>query len=570
MADNKHDNDAQRWRDKCLTVSEELEKSEKKYTRYLHVLHRALVRISLAAEGQDSELDKHLANLRRLLRKKPVNQSSISSNLSQVKTAILQLEKQRESSSPPGFDSLQILIDQLLQLKLDKDKQRALKRYSKSLSAKGNQLSSYPALLEEYSRLQHDALAEALSTPAEAEVSPSPSSSEGFLSRMFARKPSSSEDSVRESINAPLECVIDPVDQKPQNSNEQNDTLAAIIKILADLLEQLPLAPEVRDQAKQLRDHLSDLAAAGELEKMIDGTAELVIKALDKSQHEFEQFLLTLDQQLTKITASLCTQGQNKEARKDSTHQLNIMVRDQVGSISKAVGEATDISDLKSSVQSQLKTIITAVDEFAETETQREQILEQQLQEMHEQLALAQTESQTIQKKLHNEMLRALTDTLTGLPNREAFDERFTLERERFLRYEHPASLAILDIDHFKLVNDNHGHLVGDRVLQAFATTVKNMIRRTDFLARFGGEEFILIMPETDISSAYALLEKIRESVAHISPRSLDIKNPITVSGGLTAFQLNENAEQLLGRADQALYHAKNGGRNRVTVFEIP
>jgi diguanylate cyclase len=603
MTDHKYDNETQRWRDKYLSISEELDKNEKDYASYLNVLHRALVRISLAADGQDNELDKHLANLRDLLRKQPVNQSSINSNLSQVESAILQLDKQRKDNGQQGFNSLQALIDQLLQLKLGKDKQRALKRYSKSLTDKGNQLSSYPALLEEYSRLQRDALAEALNTATESKTSAAQSSGGGLFSRMFGGKsdttptdtesstntndkeattpeahiaiggvatdseePAPSSDPAQQETDTTLEKVTLPADVSSQDSDEESDTLATVTKILADLLEQLPLVPDVRDQAEQLRDHLSDLAAAGEWEQMIDGTAELVIKALDKSQQEFEQFLLTLDQQLSQITNYLGSQGQNKEARKDSTQQLNAMVRDQVGSISQAVGEASDISDLKISVQNQLKTIITSMDEFVETETQREQALEQQLQEMHEQLTLAQTESQSIRKKLQNETLRALTDTLTGIPNREAFDERFILERERFLRYKHPASLAILDIDHFKLVNDNHGHLVGDRVLQAFAATIKKMIRSTDFLARFGGEEFILIMPETDANAAHVLLEKIREGIAQMPPKNLGTQNSITVSGGLAAFQLGEKAEQLVERADQALYLAKNEGRNRIAV----
>jgi len=154
------------------------------------------------------------------------------------------------------------------------------------------------------------------------------------------------------------------------------------------------------------------------------------------------------------------------------------------------------------------------------------------------------------------------------LPNREAFNERFTLERERFLRYKHSASIAISDIDHFKRVNDNHGHLVGDRVLQAFATKTKDMIRSTNFLARYGGEEFILIMPEADTPTAHALLEKIREGITQMQPKSLGTQNPITVSGGLATFQLGEKADDLIERTDKALYQAKDDGRNRVVIAE--
>jgi len=612
MANNSNNNDdSLRWREKYFTLSEALEKNEKDYTSYLNVLHRALVRISLAADGQDSELDKHLSSLRNMLRKEPVSQANINSNLAQVESAILRLDKQRKDTGNQGLESLQALVDQLSQLKLSKDKQRALKHYSKSLTAKGDQLSLHPALLEEYSRLQQAALAESFNAIADSSSTQQQSTRKGLLSRMFGGNSEQATVDIKETAltdvaspiaeaacekNAPTKTEeIVPASSAPKSNSkiisdktsfveddnevrtpstlqeepsDQNESFETIINVLADLLEQLPLSPDARDQAEQLRNQLSALAAAGEWDRVVDGTAELVIEALDKSQKEFEQFLLTLDQQLSQINSFLGWQGQNESARKDSTKQLNTLVRNQVGSISKAVGEASDINNLKASVQDQLKTIVGSMDEFIEHESQREQVLEQQLEAMREQLTVVQTESQSIRKKLHSETLRALTDALTGLPNREAFNERFTLERERFLRYKHPASMAILDIDHFKQVNDNHGHLVGDRVLQAFATKIQEMIRSTDFLARYGGEEFILIIPETDTTAAHALLEKIRGAVAQMQPKSLGTQNSITVSGGLAAFQLYEKADDLIERTDKALYQAKDDGRNRIVIAE--
>jgi len=612
MANNSNNNDdSLRWREKYFTLSEALEKNEKDYTSYLNVLHRALVRISLAADGQDSELDKHLSSLRNMLRKEPVSQANINSNLAQVESAILRLDKQRKDTGNQGLESLQALVDQLSQLKLSKDKQRALKHYSKSLTAKGDQLSLYPALLEEYSRLQQAALAESFNAVADSSSTQQQSTRKGLLSRMFGGNSEQATVDIKETAltdvaspiaeaacekNAPTKTEeIVPASSAPKSNSkinsdktsfveddnevrtpstlqeepsDQNESFETIINVLADLLEQLPLSPDARDQAEQLRNQLSALAAAGEWDRVVDGTAELVIEALDKSQKEFEQFLLTLDQQLSQINSFLGWQGQNESARKDSTKQLNTLVRNQVGSISKAVGEASDINNLKASVQDQLKTIVGSMDEFIEHESQREQVLEQQLEAMREQLTVVQTESQSIRKKLHSETLRALTDALTGLPNREAFNERFTLERERFLRYKHPASMAILDIDHFKQVNDNHGHLVGDRVLQAFATKIQAMIRSTDFLARYGGEEFILIIPETDTTAAHALLEKIRGAVAQMQPKSLGTQKSITVSGGLAAFQLYEKADDLIERTDKALYQAKDDGRNRIVIAE--
>jgi len=605
MADNKSDNDTQRWRDKYFTLSEELEKKERNYSDDLNVLHRALVRISLAADGQDKELDKQLDSLRSLLRKEPVDQPLINSTLAQVENTLLRLEKGRSDDDQKGFAPLQALIEQLLKLKLSKSHQRALKHFSKSLASKDNQLNHYPALLNEYRRLQQDALTELLHKPQDHQTAPNSSQGSRFFSRLFGAKgnekpqppvdgaiddvapsatldtqnaeqhsdkrdSSQQETETHEATPSVAQPLIGSDEAEPINNDnsEKHDSQETVIHTLADLLEQLPLAPDIRDRAEELRSHLVQLAAAGHLDQIISSTAELVINALEKSQQEFEQFLLALDQQLSQISHFLAVQGDSKTARYGATEQLNTLVRNQVGSISKAVGDAKDIGDLKVSVQSQLKSIVASMDDFIETESEREQRLEKQLQELQEQLLLAQSESQSIRKKLQSETLRALTDPLTGLPNREAFDERFSLERERFLRYKHPVSLAILDIDHFKQVNDNHGHLVGDRVLQTFALTVKKMIRNTDFFARFGGEEFVLIMPETNAAEAFALLDKIREDIASVPAKSLGTHNSITVSGGLANFKLGEKAEQLVERADKALYRAKDAGRNRVVAAE--
>ena len=585
MDDNKPNSEAERWRDKYFTLSEACDQQQEDHNNDLNTLHRALVRISLAADGQDKELDKHLANLRNLLRKTPVNQSSINSNLSDIENALLMLDNQRKQDETPSTSGLQALVAQLLELDLSKDKQKALKQYNKLLTNKASQLSGFPQLIEQYAQLQRQALAETFNAH-QADDAQSPHSKDGFFARLFGGKSEHNEKTSHDGQGSDSSDTPDtsqPADAQPANhqaisqreevspsaaEEDKLDKQSAVINTLADLLEQLPLAPDTRHQAERLRNHLKEQADTEQLEDMINATAELVLTALNKSQQDFEQLLVSLDQQLKQVSAFLTTQGQNKHARKDATSQMNSQIRSQVGSISKAFGEAGDINKLKVSVESQLKGIVAAMDGFIESETQREHVLEQQLQELQEQLTLAQTESQAMRRKLHNETLRALTDSLTHLPNREAFEERYQMERDRFLRYKHPASLAILDIDHFKQVNDTYGHLVGDRVLQAFAEQVKKMIRSTDFFARFGGEEFILLMPDTTLDAAKTLMEKVRESIENMSPASLGTQTPIAASAGLAAFQLGEKAEQLLERADKALYRAKDHGRNQVAVAE--
>lgn len=155
----------------------------------------------------------------------------------------------------------------------------------------------------------------------------------------------------------------------------------------------------------------------------------------------------------------------------------------------------------------------------------------------------------------------AITDELTGLPNRRGFYG----EVEKLLRlsgrYKHPLVLALFDIDYFKAINDNFGHPVGDEVLKSFAEIISNRIRKTDLLARIGGEEFVLVMPETSSGDALRLLERLRMAV---SDHEFIHGKKVTVSIGYTLYSGLEKLEGLMDAADKALYKAKQDGRDRV------
>lgn len=160
----------------------------------------------------------------------------------------------------------------------------------------------------------------------------------------------------------------------------------------------------------------------------------------------------------------------------------------------------------------------------------------------------------------------SLKDPLTGLANRRHF--RAVLEREidRVTRSGEAALLLMLDIDHFKTINDTWGHPTGDRVLVALAETLREALRTQDVVGRFGGEEFLLVLPATDLTGAWALAERIRRHVDEAVSVSTERGEAIrfNVSIGVAALGEEEHFAQLLARADRALYAAKAGGRNRV------
>ncbi len=164
----------------------------------------------------------------------------------------------------------------------------------------------------------------------------------------------------------------------------------------------------------------------------------------------------------------------------------------------------------------------------------------------------------------------ARRDPLTGLPNRRAFDERLSAEAARSRRYGHPFGVIILDLDHFKSVNDSFGHPAGDEVLKFVAKTIEANVRETDLAARIGGEEFAVILPESGLAEVKSVAEKLRESVGDYRFKGMPglpegMRITLSAGGACSAGHL-VTPESIVAAADSALFHSKNDGRNRVTV----
>jgi diguanylate cyclase (GGDEF)-like protein len=163
----------------------------------------------------------------------------------------------------------------------------------------------------------------------------------------------------------------------------------------------------------------------------------------------------------------------------------------------------------------------------------------------------------------------AIYDTLTGLHNRRYFEERLGIETQKSFYSGTPLSLVMVDIDHFKKVNDTFGHTEGDQVLCKTSSLLKNSVRKKDTVARYGGEEFILILPEAGLEASFVIAERIRRLVENTPFEVGRAQVNITISMGISSFPSHraKSKEELVKMADQALYDAKRGGRNKVCIF---
>jgi diguanylate cyclase len=192
------------------------------------------------------------------------------------------------------------------------------------------------------------------------------------------------------------------------------------------------------------------------------------------------------------------------------------------------------------------------------------------MQQMQAQLEASKQEVEKLNQQLESARGEALTDPLTGVLNRRGFETRTQPIFSEEGSSEKGLCLLMLDIDHFKKINDTYGHLFGDKVISAVAGTIKSKVKGQDAIARLGGEEFAVLLPETNLTGAFVVAEQIRQSIQNGKIRRQDANGQIggiTISIGVAAHAKGSNLTELLDRADKALYTSKQGGRNRTTVF---
>jgi len=188
---------------------------------------------------------------------------------------------------------------------------------------------------------------------------------------------------------------------------------------------------------------------------------------------------------------------------------------------------------------------------------------------MHQNLEEKSKELDTLRKEFENARKEALRDFLTGTANRKAFDEAIVRMTYDAAMIDKPLCLLLIDIDLFKKFNDEFGHIIGDEVIKFVASKIIELVRGRDLVARFGGEEFAVLLPQTDIKGAAAVAENLRKyfSLAKLKTASNDrVLGHITVSIGAACYRPGEPLEAFIERADRALYHSKNSGRNRVAL----
>lgn len=326
--------------------------------------------------------------------------------------------------------------------------------------------------------------------------------------------------------------------------------------------EQTPLPPDIRDDiatAHQIWQRMKDDGQS----LLTDAHATMASPRMLRFHSDFDMLERTLQRSHTHIL-----RGINVQMKRAQKTRWNVLVL--IGTIS--------VIGLLLAITATIVLTRTILSPLAELERAAERFgagdLQYRIQGMppHELGKVARTfnaMADTIER--HQSSLRnmAVRDALTGLYNRREFKARLGTELERARRYSHPFALLMMDIDHFKMVNDTYGHPAGDRLLLAFASKLHDCTRPVDSLARYGGEEFALILPEVRAEEAMLAAERLREQIA-AEPFTLgEHVVSMTVSIGVAIFpQHGRHSDTLFRHADRALYRAKETGRNHVALAE--
>jgi len=298
---------------------------------------------------------------------------------------------------------------------------------------------------------------------------------------------------------------------------------------------------------------------------MLANITSLLVE-INKKNHaklnEFDSFLAHITQQLSELGLTLTDTGIALMDASLNRSNLDQSVSEQMSELQYRSSNATQIEPQKQVISSHIAKITIEIQEHRQNESIQREKHQRQLEELSQKIKMMEAETGELQSKLITANTNAQRDILTDLPNRLAYDERLKMEIGRWQRYHTPLCLVIWDIDFFKKVNDQFGHQVGDKVLVHIAHLFSNNIRRADFIARFGGEEFIMLLPHTNKHSALKVSEKLRSLIeeSHLEIHGKPL--PITVSCGITQFLKGDMHESAFERADQALYRAKEQGRN--------
>jgi diguanylate cyclase len=514
----------QDWKKKYYTLEQRFKGEVANSEETEQLLCRTIIRLTLATKGLDPALDPHLVKLRDAL-KKGVNEN-VHRHISAISEALMRAHDE------PAQNELVERSDQ-------SDLFHRLLEHSHLSGKKGKRLRELGELLASNpSAATDEKLDEFIHLLAEDGVSNSKGEKSSGLLGLFSRS-----------------------EQHADSAQINEEPMRLLLSLLGKLNWPSQLSQDITSLKKKLEKH--DQEAVVDVIKNLTKIVSSLLDDLKKETRETGSFLADLMARLQELD-SFVVSGQDLQKQSlQSGKELDKAVKEQVSGIAVSVRDARDLQVLRKDVTSRLQNIKGHMDNHLKIAEVRFKESINNEKRLRERLNEVENETSVLRQKILEAQARSSMDPVTGLANRAAYDERIKDEYNRWKRFKSPLILMVWDLDDFKMVNDRFGHQAGDKALRVIGQILQKRLRQTDFVGRYGGEEFCVLLSGTPLDEAAVVAEQIRKSVEESGFHSGDKPVTLTISCGYTEFREGDTPDSVFSRADSALYKAKGEGKNR-------
>lgn len=564
----------EQWKQKYRDSVRDFDAKETAWRESETRLHKSLLRVSFAFIGLDKGLDSELKAVQAALKKNPdaaAREGLIDRSVQHV-TAFMNSKAFGRST----IDPCEPLLKLLGKLKLPK----SYTTEAELLSARIAEPES-TKLLENADRAA-DMINGALTSLASEPAEDNDDTFQQFLDRVNIAGSVGEKVTALQARSAKIKTEIDRLlviddtinllTEELDQDAVQSRKIAQARALIRELIEWMTLPSQVEEELKGIQSALSEPSADLNLSNILRDLGHTVSQFHSNLMAELssvEVYLKNIAVRLKELQIGIDASFRDQNESQGEQETLNRAIAERVTTISETLANEEDLDAIKSYINEGLHDIGSRMREHMTRSQKRLVVGEERLKGLSARLKKMDEESTRLRSQVRHERERAQQDALTGISNRAAYDERIKAEESRYLRHGGNLSLAVIDIDKFKSVNDQLGHKAGDKVLKSVAEICAANVRASDFIARFGGEEFALILPETPLDSALAVAEKLRLEIASKGFYYDSKRVPISVSIGIAEFSAEESADDVFKRADAAMYAAKNAGRNQCKIDTI-
>lgn len=482
---------------------------EDTYNHDYQVLSDLIVKLTHACSGQDHELDNKLVKLRGLLQRNAGMaelESAIEDAHQIIQRHTVTVQRQLKQTNQQANETL----DYLRQQKLPKSLRTELAKLEEQMDSPSIAVSHYIPILLGLLNLFTESAAEIVGYASEDE-------------------------------------------QKPPT------------KALLELLAQVEFDGATGQLVQRIKVQLAKPLTTAQFTELTLQLIKQIFKTINDERQSAQSFLLELNQTLGLVQGALQNTLEMRGEFDVKSGELNQQLQSNMKQLNDSVQSATQLAELKTQVSEHMRSINQALQQKFNLEQDERRNFEQQYEKAAGRMKHLERQIEQYKRQLAEQKFKSLQDALTKLPNRAAFEERLEVEFERWTRYKEPLCIAVADIDHFKRINDNFGHIAGDKTLQVLASMLRKSVKSSDFVCRYGGEEFVIIFPQTQLKNAVQRLEAAREKISHIPFKFKNDDIRITVSIGVAQFlQSSDTVVTVFEAADKALYEAKRRGRDQI------